>query len=83
MTRLASSLVIPRPGEFGYSDLTDPVFTNAASHSFLQRARDAQVQDAPDGTGARRQLQLGLPDVKFTRSRVPFSAAMRKARRTG
>jgi hypothetical protein len=45
-----------RPGEFGYSDLTDPAFTNAQSQSFLQRARDAQVQYAPDGTGARFKL---------------------------
>jgi hypothetical protein len=45
-----------KPGEFGYSDLTDPAFTNAQSQSFLQRARDAQVQHAPDGTGARFKL---------------------------
>jgi hypothetical protein len=41
-----------KPGEFTYADLTDPAFTNATSQSFLQRARDAQVQHAPDGTGA-------------------------------
>jgi hypothetical protein len=45
-----------KPGEFGYSDLTDPAFTNATSQCFLQRARDAQVQHAPDGTGARFKL---------------------------
>jgi hypothetical protein len=45
-----------KPGEFGYSDLTNPAFTNATSQSFLQRARDAQVQYAPDGTGARFKL---------------------------
>ncbi len=45
-----------KSGEFSYSDLTDPAFTNATSLSFLQRARDAQVQHAPDGTGARFKL---------------------------
>ncbi len=45
-----------KPGEFTYADLTDPAFTNATSQSFLQRARDAQVQHAPDGTGARFKL---------------------------
>jgi hypothetical protein len=43
-------------GEFTYADLTDPAFTNATSQSFLQRARDAQVQHAPDGIGARFKL---------------------------
>jgi hypothetical protein len=45
-----------KPGEFSYADLTDPGFTNAASQSFLQRARAAQVQHAPHGTGARFKL---------------------------
>lgn len=45
-----------RPGEFGYADLADPAFSNAQTNSFLQRARDAQVAHAPDGTGARFKL---------------------------
>src|SRR5690242_1032279 len=40
-----------RPGEFGYSDLADPAFSNAQSNSFLQRAHAAQRIHAPDGTG--------------------------------
>jgi hypothetical protein len=45
-----------KPGEFTYADLTDPAFINATSQSFLQRARNAQVQYAPHGTGARFKL---------------------------
>jgi hypothetical protein len=45
-----------RGDEFGYADLVDPSFSNAQAVSFLQRARDAQVQFAPDGTGARFKL---------------------------
>ena len=45
-----------RPDEFGYADLVDPSFSNAQSVSFLQRARDAQAQYAPDGAGARFKL---------------------------
>jgi hypothetical protein len=45
-----------KPGEFGYADLTHPSFTNATSQSFLQRARNAQMQHAPQGTGARFKL---------------------------
>jgi len=45
-----------RPDEFGYTDLADPNFSNAQTFSFLQRARDAQQQFAPDGLGARFKL---------------------------
>ncbi len=45
-----------RPDEFGYADLVDPDFSNAKTVSFLQRARDAQLQFAPEGTGARFKL---------------------------
>jgi hypothetical protein len=45
-----------RPDEFGYADLVDPSFSGAQAISFLQRARDAQQQYAPDGTGARFRL---------------------------
>jgi hypothetical protein len=45
-----------RPDEFGYADLVDPGFSNALTLSFLQRARDAQQQFAPEGTGARFKL---------------------------
>ena len=45
-----------RHDEFGYADLADPSFANAQTFSFLQRARDAQQQFAPDGLGARFKL---------------------------
>lgn len=45
-----------RMGQFGYEDLADPAFSNAASLSFLNRALDAQRQHAPAGDGARFQL---------------------------
>jgi hypothetical protein len=45
-----------RPGQFGYIDLIDPAFTNAQSRSFLQRAREAQLQHAPTGEGVRFKL---------------------------
>jgi SMODS-associated and fused to various effectors sensor domain len=44
------------PGQYGYKDLIDPAFINAESHSLLQRARQAQLQYAPDGTGSRFKL---------------------------
>ena len=44
------------PNTFGYIELTDPEFINANSVSFLQRARNAQLEFAPDGTGIRFQL---------------------------
>lgn len=45
-----------RPGDFGHADLIDPAFSNAQTQSFLQRARGAQVQYAPNGEGARFKL---------------------------
>jgi hypothetical protein len=45
-----------RPDEFGYADLVDPSFSNAQTFSFLQRARYAQQQYAPDGLGLRFKL---------------------------
>ncbi len=45
-----------RMGQFGYEDLADPAFSNAASLSFLNRALDAQREHAPAGDGARFQL---------------------------
>lgn len=44
------------PGSFGYADLIDPEFINAASHSLLERAHLAQVAHAPDGSGVRFRL---------------------------
>lgn len=45
-----------RPGDFGFSDFTDPAFIGGTSTSFLQRARAAQSAHAPTGEGARFQL---------------------------
>lgn len=44
------------PGTYGYSDLVHPEFINANARSLLQRARDAQLQNAPDGSGAQFKL---------------------------
>ena len=44
------------PGTYGYSDLINPEFVNANARSLLQRARDAQLQVAPLGTGAQFKL---------------------------
>ena len=44
------------PSTYGYADLVDPAFINANARSLLQRARDAQLAHAPDGTGARFKL---------------------------
>ncbi|WP_417519731.1 SAVED domain-containing protein [Minwuia sp.] len=44
------------PGTYGYADLTDPDFINANARSLLQRARDAQLQNAPLGSGAQFKL---------------------------
>ncbi|PHR78670.1 SAVED domain-containing protein [Henriciella sp.] len=44
------------PGTFGYADLIDPEFINANARSLLQRARDAQLANAPDGLGAKFKL---------------------------
>lgn len=40
-------------GTYGHADLVEPAFINAETNSLLQRARDAQLMHAPDGTGAR------------------------------
>lgn len=42
--------------DYGYEDLVDPKFINATSHSFLQRARDAQLAHDAGGGGARFKL---------------------------
>lgn len=44
------------PNSFGYRQLTDPQFINANAHSFLERARKAQLDFAPRGTGTRFKL---------------------------
>lgn len=44
------------PGTYGYSDLVNPEFVNANARSLLQRARDAQLQNAPLGSGAQFKL---------------------------
>ncbi len=44
------------PGTYGYSDLVNPEFINANARSLLQRARDAQLQNAPGGAGAQFKL---------------------------
>lgn len=44
------------PGTYGYTDLIDPEFVNANARSLLQRARDAQLQNAPLGSGAQFKL---------------------------
>lgn len=45
-----------KTGQFGFKDLADPGFSNAATFSFLYRALDAQRQHAPAGDGARFHL---------------------------
>ena len=44
------------PNTFGYGQLINPEFINAKAHSFLERARKAQVNFAPDGMGIRFKL---------------------------
>ena len=44
------------PATYGYADLVEPGFINANARSLLQRAHDAQLKHAPDGTGARFKL---------------------------
>ncbi len=44
------------PGTYGYADLVEPGFINANARSLLQRAHDAQLKHALDGTGARFKL---------------------------
>ncbi len=43
-------------GTFGYQDLIDPAFINAARYSLLQKAQHAQARYAPDGAGCRFEL---------------------------
>jgi hypothetical protein len=43
-------------GQYGYRDLILPEFINAETHSLLQRALQAQLLHAPDGTGSRFHL---------------------------
>jgi hypothetical protein len=43
-------------GDYGYRDLILPEFINAEAHSLLQRALQAQLLDAPQGTGCRFHL---------------------------
>ncbi|MBY8978365.1 SAVED domain-containing protein [Rhodobacteraceae bacterium NNCM2] len=44
------------PGTYGYSDLVSPEFVNANARSLLQRARDAQLRNAPEGSGVQFKL---------------------------
>ena len=44
------------PGTYGFADLIDPEFINANARSLLQRARDAQLKNAPEGSGAQFKL---------------------------
>lgn len=44
------------PGTYGFADLVEPEFINANARSLLQRARDAQLKNAPHGQGARFKL---------------------------
>ena len=44
------------PGSFGYLQLINPEFINASTYSFLERARKAQAEFAPDGLGIRFKL---------------------------
>lgn len=42
-----------KAGVFGYEDLVDPAFINAARYSLLDKVYKAQSQHAPDGFGVR------------------------------
>jgi hypothetical protein len=44
------------PDSYGYSHLVDPEFINANARSLLERARDAQLAHAPQGSGVRFKL---------------------------
>ncbi|TAJ85323.1 SAVED domain-containing protein [Reyranella sp.] len=44
------------PDSYGYAHLVDPEFINANARSLLQRARDAQLAYAPQGSGVRFKL---------------------------
>lgn len=45
-----------RPDTYGHMHLIDPEFINAEKHSLLQKARQAQLDHAPNGTGSRFRL---------------------------
>ena len=61
-------------GAFGYEDLVDPAFINAARHSLLENARHAQSQLAPAGTGRRFEF---LTNWRI-RDRDPLQQLVRK-----
>lgn len=44
------------PDSYGYAHLIDPEFINANARSLLQRAREAQLVHAPQGSGIRFKL---------------------------
>lgn len=44
------------PFTFGFHNLTEPSFINAEKHSFLHRARIAQLAHAPEGIGSQFRL---------------------------
>jgi len=44
------------PDSYGYAHLIDPEFINANARSLLQRAREAQLAFAPQGSGVRFKL---------------------------
>ncbi len=44
------------PFTFGFQNLTEPSFINAEKHSFLHRARVAQLAHAPEGIGSQFRL---------------------------
>ena len=74
------------PSTYGYADLVEPEFINASARSLLQRAYDAQLQYAPDGTGVRFklltnwQLDRGDPLARMINNR---SGSMRLERLYG
>lgn len=49
------------PGNYGYENLIEPEFINATAKSFLQRAFNAQVAHAPDGSGICFKLLTNWP----------------------
>lgn len=44
------------PDSYGYLQLINPEFINAKTYSFLERAREAQTEFAPEGSGIRFKL---------------------------
>jgi hypothetical protein len=57
-------------GQYGYRDLILPEFINADAHSLLQRARQAQLLHAPEGTGCRFHL--------YTNWRIAYEDPLRE-----